>query len=236
MSATVEVARAPSAGVWRVGRGPDPLSRSPRLERDELLNPRTGNRFDSPLSVYSPLYFATKLDGCFGETLARFRPDTQLLAVIGTEWQELGFMNLGEVPRDWRQRRLAVRVRFEDERTRFPNGIQFLDLDSAITREGLRQELAAVLAYYGHPDMDAATVHSHDRRVTRWIGQWAYDAADDEGRPLYAGIRYSSRLDPKWECWAVFEDVPLVELVRQPIHERDAALQRVAKTYGLKIF
>jgi hypothetical protein len=231
----VAVARPPDAGVWRVGRAPDPLGASQPLSADDLDNPKTGNRFDSPLGSYQMLYFSSSLEGCFGETLARFRPDVGLLKVIGTEWQDLGFMGIGDVPRDWRQKRLAVRVRFPSDPARFPAGIDFLDVDSIATRETLRSELAGILAYYNLSDADAATVYSNDRRVTRWIGQWAYDAHDEQGKPLYAGIRYSSRLDPSWECWGVFHDVPIASHETRPVSEHDEAMRKIAKTYKLRV-
>ena len=212
----IEIVQPPHDGVWRVGRAPDPLAPSPPLDPDDLDNPKTGNRFDSPLGNYRALYFATTLDGCYGETLARFRPDTKLLAVIGSEWEDAGFMGIGEVPADWRQRRIAVQVRFPED-PRFSDGIRFLDVDSGETRAALRHELAATLAFYGYDDFDAGVVHAQDRRITRWIGQWAYNARDAEDRPVYAGIHYASRLDPKWECWAVFQDVPIVEIARHPV-------------------
>lgn len=46
------------------------------------------------------LYFGSDLRACFGETLARFRPDTSLLAVIGSEWRGMGFMDVGSVTPD----------------------------------------------------------------------------------------------------------------------------------------
>ena len=76
----VAVVRAPSGGVWRIGRAPDPLSASGPLRRSELDSPKTGNRFDSPFGAYRVRYFASRLEGCYGETLARFRPDVTLRA------------------------------------------------------------------------------------------------------------------------------------------------------------
>lgn len=92
----------PETGLWRVGRAPDPLAVR-TLRREDLDNPSLANRFDSPLGEFGVRYFASNLDGCFGETLARFRPDLSLQAIAAEE----GFMPLGELPADWRQRRLA---------------------------------------------------------------------------------------------------------------------------------
>ena len=54
--------------------------------------------------------------------------------------------------------------------------------------------------------------------------------------PLYAGIRYLSRLNSEWECWAVFDHVAIRELTRRPILANDAALKRIAKLYGLTVY
>jgi hypothetical protein len=77
------------AGLWRVGRSPDPLRFSDPLDPDLLDCPSAGNRFDSPTKDYRVCYFASTLDGCFGETLSRFRPNLRLAAVA----QEEGFMS-----------------------------------------------------------------------------------------------------------------------------------------------
>jgi hypothetical protein len=175
-------------------------------------------------------YFATCLDGCFGETLARFRPSPNLAAIA----EEAGFMSSGEVPADWRHRRLAVRV-MPVASEELP-AIRFLDVEAAASRAVLRDELGSLLAYYGYDDLDVPTVRGRDRRITRWIGRWAYLQRDQNNGPIFAGIRYLSRLDSKWECWVVFEDVPLEEQERRPIQRDDEALGRIASLYGLTIF
>ncbi len=122
-----------------MGREPDLLSASLSSNSSELGKPNTGNRFDSPTGAYGVRYFATELDGCYGETPARFRADKKLAKVIGDEWSELGFMSVGDIPADWRQRRGAVRVRFPDDgaNVAFSAGVQFLDIESVHTREAL---------------------------------------------------------------------------------------------------
>jgi hypothetical protein len=163
----VAVAEPPLSGVWRVARAPDPLAFADPLPSRLLDDPHAGNRFDSPTADYRVCYFGTDLEACYGETLARFRPDLNLIAVA----KEEGFMAVGEVPADWRQRRVAVRVRFTGGGVRRP---RFLDVEAARTREFLRTELAELLAYHGYRDLDVATVRGGDRRITRWIGKWAH--------------------------------------------------------------
>lgn len=144
-------------------------------------------------------------------------------------------MNVGDIPADWRQRRTAVHVRFPDKgwNERFAHGVKFLDIEAVETREALREDFEPLLAFYKYDDLDVAVVRGHDRRITRYISQWAWERRDDEERPLYAGIRYLSRLNSEWECWAVFENVYLEELNRRPILANDPALQKIAKLYEL---
>lgn len=233
-----DLVEAPPEGVWRVGREPDLLSPSVSTKSSEPGKPNTGNRFDSPTGAYGVRYFATHLDGCYGETLARFRADKKLAKVIGSEWSELGFMNVGDIPADWRQRRGAVRVCFPADGANAvsADGVRFLDIESVHTREALLPAIEPLLKFYGHADLDVAVVRGHDRRITRYISQWAYEQVDDDERPLYAGIRYLSRLNSEWECWAVFDHVAIKELTRRPILANDAALKGIAELYGLTVY
>jgi hypothetical protein len=203
------------------------------LEPGELDQPKTGNRFDSPLGNYTVRYFSTTLAGCFGETLARYRPELDRLSEIADEWRDLGFMPLGELPADWRHRRLAVHVQVENPR--YPGPARFLDVEHIDTRERLRVEQAQTLSLLGVTDLDVATVRGGDRRITRAISWWAHQYRDDDGY-VFAGVRYLSRLNNDWECWAVFDDVDILELNRQPILREDPALLSVANHYGIRVF
>ena len=215
------VVGAPRAGVWRVARGDDPLTPS---------EPSGTNRFD-PLTVdVGVLYFGTDLETCFGETLARLRPSMTLLSVVADEWRAMGFMDVGAVAADWRLRRSAVHVRLPDDAL-------FLDVESAATHQFLRKELALGLSALGLDDLDVPAVRGPDRRVTQLIADWAY-MADEEGAPLYAGIRYESRIRSGWECWALFDDEELeLEVVETlPVTPDMSAIKAVASLYGLQIF
>lgn len=221
---------SPGAGVWRVGRAPDPIEFPEPPKADELDHPRAGNRFDSPTENFRVCYFATDLEACFGETLARFRPDPALIAAADEE----GFMPAGEVPADWRNQRIAVQAEF------MPSALlpkpRFLDVEALSTRRELRTELATLLAFYGYEDLDVPTVRGGDRRITRWIAKWAFEQRDTDGLPFFAGIRYLSRLNTEWECWAVFRDVEIKELTREPIERENPALQAIARNFDLTVF
>ncbi len=232
---STDVVAAPEEGVWRVGRDPDPLSASKSSASSQLAQPNTGNRFDSPTGDYGVRDFATTLDGCYGETLARFRADTKLHAVIGNEWREMGFMNVGDIPADWRQRRIAVHVRFPKEASASTEP-RFLDIESIQTRQALLPDFEPLLKFYGYDDLDIPVVRGHDRRITRYISQWTYEQVDEDDRPIYAGVRYLSRLNNDWECWAVFDRITIEELTRRPILRDDEALNRIAQLYSLSVY
>jgi hypothetical protein len=221
----LEIEKAPPDGVWRVGRTPDPLSLADPLTMADLDDPRIGNRFDSALGQYSTLYFGTDLECCFGETLARFRPDPVLLANVD-DWSE-DLMGIGSVPADWRQKRVAVRVEVP------PTAI-FVDVESAQTRKVLRVQIAPALALFGGASLDVSTIRGGDRRVTRAVSQWVFDYARTNELPI-AGIRYLSRLDSKWETWAVFGHVPLEERERHTIRTSMPALQHVSQLFDLTV-
>ena len=225
---------APSDGLWRVGRLPNPIALPDPIPPAELTA-TSGYRFDSPGGYYSVLYFGTTREACMGETMANLRPKLGVLALIADDWRDRGFMLPGEVPADWRQQRIAVRVGFPPQ-PRFPNGLSFLDVEASESREFLRVRLATELHYLGYDDLDVSTIRGPDRRVTRWISAVAYDEEDDDGNPAYAGIRYLSRHDNAWECWAVFGDVEIQELEFESILAGDEDVRRVASRFSLRVF
>ena len=212
----------PRAGLWRVARGPDPLTTEP---------PPGGpvNRFDSPTGEFSILYMGSTLDACFGETLARFRPSLELLALVADEWEALGFMRPGSVSADWRHQRVAVRARPDLD-------MPFIDLEDSRTLKQLRKDLAAHISLLGYEDLDLGLLRGPDRRVTQAVADWTARQTTPEGYARYAGMRYLSRLDNHWECWAVFADIRLVEVDRRPITIDMPAMKRVAKIFDLQLF
>lgn len=59
---------------------------------------------------------------------------------------------------------------------------------------------------------------------------------DTKGRPLYAGLRYVSRLKREWECWAIFADRVRCRPLRvDPIAADDLHLHEAARILNLAI-
>lgn len=220
---------APVDGFWRVARGPDPLAvRFP--DPRTLLSSMSGNRFDSAGNDFGVLYFATDPRGCYGEVLARLRPKPSLIALIADEWHDLNFMELGAVSAEWRQLRTASRIVV-------PEDARFLDVESPTTHQFLRRELALGLSALGHTDLDVSVVRGPDRRVTRLIAEWAYNHTPTEQDPttMYAGLRYLSRVNSDWECWALFQDVDAEVVETMPVSPDDSAFREVAALFELTI-
>ncbi len=72
--------------------------------------------------------------------------------------------------------------------------------------------------------------------MTRLISEWAWGQRDENGNWMFAGVRYLSRTNTHWECWAVYGDVELEETQRVPILTSDEDLKNVADLYDLKVF
>lgn len=188
-----------------------------------------GNRFDSPDGSYGVIYLASRLEACFGETLIRFRPAPRLLRLVEREWSELGNMDVGAVPADWRAQRLAVRVAID-------RSARFLDVEATATHRLLERALADELDALGYAGLDVATVRGSDRVLTRRISHWSFNQISRDGSRRFTGIRYLSRLSNRWECWAVF--VPGADVVGEeahPILPGNADLRRVARMYDLTV-
>jgi len=148
--------------------------------------------------------------------------------LVEDEWRERGFMEVGAVSQEWRQRRTAVRVQVDP-------GWKFLDVETSATIEHLRRVLALGLSALEVDDLDISNIRGKDRRVTRLISNWAFHAKGDDGGPHYGGIRYQSRLDSGWECWAVFHDVDVTPVGTQPLLKRTPELLEIAQLFGLTI-
>lgn len=111
----------------------------------------------------------------------------------------------------------------------------FVDLADLQTRTALQKLLQDFLRPMGIRYIDVPEVTSANRVATRMLSRALYSTVDDDGRNVYAGIRYVSRYDPQEVCWAIFDHFP-VEVVRQsPIEVADAVLNAAARDLGLTI-
>ncbi len=218
------------SGIWRIARSGFIANDFQQPDRVEDTNPLGGNRFDSFSGSYGTLYFGTTLKVCFAETLALLRPNLRLQSLAYEEWSAKNWMRPGNVPADWRHRRIAIRVKIG-------NSLPFVDIDHPATLAELNtyRDLMAGLSRYGVNELDLGTVTSKDRRLTRYIAEYLHDMTDDYGRPRWNGIRYLSRHGEGFDCWAVFDHVSFEEIERVSIEQSHPDLLEVAALYGLTI-
>ena len=210
----------PPERLWRIGRRDDPL-RFARISQTDATLPRAGNRFDVPGG--GVLYAATTIQGCFAETLARFRPSPAVAAAVR---EDPGYMDPGGIPAAWREDRRLVSFALAAP-------LPFVDIDNTSTLLALGPQLHGELAALGVDELDRGSVYSANRRLTRVLASWLYSRTDDDGQPRYGGIRYESRLGRQWECWAIFDGALLTTSTVTPIDSRNSALMAIADQYGL---
>ncbi len=199
---SLRLATLPRSPLYRVGWPPDPFV--PPDWRYARPDGTFGGRFDDPRAGqglppyerYRILYLASQPEGAFGETVAQFRPSVKTLGQYGGR---LPFGVRPAIPRDWRvTRRLGSAVLFMT--------LTVVDLDAAETVQALRPLLAPVADRLHLPDIDLSAITGPARTLTQAAALHLYQQRDAEGRPLYAGLRYVSRLKWEWECWALFAD------------------------------
>lgn len=151
----------PEAGAFRIARRDSPLALS-RISVADAEMPLSGNRYD--VSGGGVLYCATDLEGCYAETLARYRPSPRIIAALGLHTD--GYMSVGSVPADWRLRRVTTRVICQEP-------LPFLDVDQPL---------------------DVSLMRGRNRLVPRLVSRWAYVQQNEDWTPRYSGIRYESKL------------------------------------------
>lgn len=210
--------------LFRVARADAPLR--PSVIDPDAASTNAGNRFD--VVGAGVLYLASEPTGGFAETLAQFRLPAKIRAVLAKD-EEWGskFVVCGGLPADWRARRLLVEVAT-------PASLPFVDLEHPDTLEFFTAELADLVASFGIAQLDVSDVRSGNRRLTRAIAKYAFDAEDQDG-PLYSGVRFMSRLGD-YECWALFYGTPVTVVAEHTIAVDNSALSEVAATFGLRVF
>jgi hypothetical protein len=129
---------------------------SSEISSEDVAQDKAGNRFDVPGGGI--LYCATMRQGCYAETLSRFRPSAAVReAVSGLDPNH---MAVGGVPADWRARRVMARLRAD-------NPLPFLDVADPRTHEYLTSVLAGEIAALdiAHIDDDGELLYSVGREL-----------------------------------------------------------------------
>jgi hypothetical protein len=201
----------PSAGFWRVSSWREPLEPpppAPPLGADPKDD--DGRRYDDPDGQWKTLYCATDAEGAIGECLGDFRFNpaavVRIEAYLESEPDE-GFDETYSQPLtaddvesfDWWLAHAPARQAV------------LVDVDHWRTYIAVAPKALPALVRYGIKRFDRQTVLDERRYVTRTLaGLYRRGATDPlTGELLAAGLRFTSRLPPAWECWALWEPLPL---------------------------
>lgn len=214
------------APLYRLGRRPDPWAWPDWSYAGS--DGAFGNRYDDPAASFRVLYASSQRVGAFLETLARFRPDLEVLA----ELEQID----GEdeppprVPRAWLARRTLGEATVDG---------RFLDVGDAASLATLRTALAASAIHHGLDEIDAATIRLRaPRAFTQVVSRFVYEQRDDRGD--FAGIRYRSRLGDNVVNWAIFEPgpsapSPFLRTTSKRVGQGDADLRTALGLLGLEL-
>jgi hypothetical protein len=139
---------------------------------------------------------------------------------------------------------VSVAWRFERQlgQAQVTQNLRMVDLGSAETVSYLRENFLPTLhdnplRGYIEDDLDFSDVMGRTRPLTQAISRFIYMHPADDGTRT-AGIRYLSRLNPGWECWALFHDRVADHLVGgfpSEIDPSDPHLLEAARVLGLSI-
>ena len=180
------------------------------------------------------MYYGTQSACAFGETIARFRTSIKLIAELeAIEDEEPLYPELlgGVIPEDWRSGRWLGTTRLDPS-------LRFADLEDPRTAQILRSapRLAECAVDLGLADIDRSTLNGPDREFTQEVARYIYEQLDEHGGPMFAGLRYNSRLHSGWECWAISTDRLLhAPGVPDMIYADHPGLMEAARLPNLKI-
>lgn len=213
----------PPATLLRVERLESPLRYS-RISASSAGLDHAGNRFDVPGA--GVLYAATTAQGAFAETTAHFRQSASLLEQMARAGASADELAVPTLDRAWRAARVLRALRTLD-------ALPFFDIEASGSHTYLTEHARPVLLGLGVPVLDVPTVRGRSRLLTRGLATWIYQSVNAAGAPLYGGIRYLSKLDNAYECWAIF-DGTAVELVdERHVTMDDPDLAAVAKRHAI---
>jgi hypothetical protein len=183
------------------------------------------------------LYCATEAEGALGEKLAAFMPNVAAVRRIEAFLEEEPDPAYGE---DY----LDVGLDADDvESFRWllahapaNPAARFIDVWHPLTVVALFPRAASLLAAFGLKVLDRRALADERRGFTRRLGGLMRgDATAEDGELRAAGLRYESRLAAGWECWALWEPLPLdaEEASVEQVSIDTPALRRAAELLGV---
>ena len=191
------------------------------IDAVDATNNKQGGRFD--VVGGGVLYCATTKTGAYKEVLADFRPSAKTYRIAEGE----SLMAEGSMPRSWREARALAEFSLEDP-------LPFVDVESDSTLTHLTKAMAEQLDELDVRALDVSVVRGPNRVLTRAVAQWVYTRVDDEGLPLFGGVRYLSRFQSQ-ECWAVFNGSVIGTVRTEPIMLSNTELTNVSREFGITL-
>jgi hypothetical protein len=231
----------PSDGVWRLTDWYEPLDPPPPpppVSETDVDNDES-RRWDAPNGEFRTLYCATRAEGAFGEKLAQFA----LGANVALEIEEFLEEEADEafagdnLPAGLNKEQIE-QLNWKLAWAPADQEAKVIDVSTRRTQLALLPGIAGLLRAFGFPGLDSAALRTSKRAFTRQVAGHLHQAAKDVSGELRAlGIRYESRLPPAWECWALWQPLPLeVDLAQiDEVTIDHPALQEAAALLGVPL-
>ena len=197
----------------------------------------SSGRWDAPAGEYRVLYCATEPEGAIGEKLAAFMPSVSTVRRIESFLTE-------EPDPEHADDYLDVGLDADDiesfgwllAHAPAAPSARFVDIWHPLTVIAVFPRAVSLLAAFGLKVLDRRALADERRGFTRRLGALVRAAATSEDGELgAAGLRYESRLAPGWECWALWEPVPVDagEASVERVGIEIPALRRAAELLGV---
>lgn len=192
----LQIHKAPTHTVWRVGYEPNPLGWS---GWEHAHDGRFPGRWDDPDGRFRTLYVGATLKGCLLEVLAHARKDMYMAKELGDikeepeDAQNYPTANPGEVDRDWLKTRCAAEATLSGN---------YCAVTATETVAALYKDFIGLALESGHEDFDVALLKNagpEGRKITRAVSAYLYlqDGVD--------GVEFTSRHGDEERMWCIYE-------------------------------
>lgn len=215
--------------AFRLARSPEPWAWPDWAHRGKG---RPANRWDDTEKIYRVLYASTRRVGAFLETLARFRPDPEVLSEIARlddvegDPADDGRMT-GTQLADWAAERSIGQARLKG---------QYVAIGRSDALKVINRRLADRLSDYHLTELDGASIRaSAPVGLTQEISRLVYECTDANGDREFEGIRYLSRLGDDVENWAIFEPCEFEIVNQSPIELEDPDLRSALSLLNIEV-
>ena len=229
----------PPERFWRVSSWHDVFDPpSPASPVDDACENDDAHRWDDPEGRYRTLYCASQPEGALGECLGDFALNAEAVRDIDAflegeadvRFDEDFNTGLTEADVDGFQWQLA-------DRAPLP-GSRFIDIDAPRTYVAIARQAAPVLVRYGLKRFDRRALLDERRNLTRQLaGILRARVTGPDGSLIADGLRFTSRLPPAWESWALWEPLPLAtgNVSAEPVTIHTPALRKAASLLGVAL-